>query len=67
MTHKTPIMFSLRAMIEADDTAVGFCVACGAECEQCEPDTQERPCDVCGSDSVYGAEQIVIMELIDRD
>ena len=36
----------------------GFCVACGAEREGCEPDMREGECEVCGEAQVYGAEEI---------
>jgi hypothetical protein len=46
-----------RQMFGADDP--GFCVACGAEAEGCEPDAQAYPCDSCGRRAVYGAEELV--------
>lgn len=37
----------------------GFCVACGADADQCEPDARKYPCDVCGENAVYGAEELL--------
>ena len=37
----------------------GFCVACGAEAEGCEPDAQAYPCEGCGRRAVYGAEELL--------
>jgi hypothetical protein len=38
----------------------GFCVACGAEAEGCEPDARRYPCAHCGQYAVYGAEELLI-------
>jgi hypothetical protein len=38
----------------------GFCLACGAEAEGCEPDAQQYECESCGAAAVYGAEEILI-------
>jgi len=40
---------------------IGFCVKCGAESDQCEPDADEYLCDDCGSYTVYGACEIAMM------
>lgn len=37
----------------------GFCAACGAEYDDCEPDTRERRCEDCGACAVYGAEELL--------
>jgi hypothetical protein len=39
----------------------GFCLSCGAEHFECEPDAENYHCDDCGTDAVFGAEQILIM------
>jgi hypothetical protein len=38
----------------------GFCLACGAEAEGCEPDAEQYPCESCGELAVYGAAEILI-------
>ena len=38
----------------------GFCLACGAEAESCEPDARQYECESCGTAAVYGAEEILI-------
>lgn len=47
----------------ADDA--GFCLECGAERPCCEPDAENYPCDVCGADAVFGALQVLMMDLVD--
>ena len=38
----------------------GFCLACGAETDGCEPDAEQYACDSCGEAAVYGASEILI-------
>jgi len=38
----------------------GFCVACGVDVEGVEPDARKYECEVCGSHSVYGAEELLL-------
>lgn len=39
----------------------GFCTACGAEVDDCEPDAREYECEVCGENAVFGADELLIM------
>ncbi len=39
----------------------GFCLACGADAEGCEPDAREYECESCGEPQVYGASEVLIM------
>jgi hypothetical protein len=61
MPRRTFTMDELRA---ADDAQEGFCIECGALRECCEPDARKYPCPECGQMSVYGAQELVIMELV---
>lgn len=47
----------------AQDT--GFCVECGEEAYGVEPDARKYPCEACGEKEVYGAEELVVMGLVD--
>jgi len=38
----------------------GFCLACGADADGCEPDARGYECEVCGEPTVYGAEEVLI-------
>jgi len=38
----------------------GFCISCGAEAEGVEPDAREYPCEACGEDAVFGAEELLL-------
>lgn len=42
---------------------MGFCIACGAERDGVEPDAEKYRCDECGTSSVYGADQLILLEL----
>ena len=41
--------------------SMGFCIACGAEHYECEPDAHHYECELCGEHQVYGAPELVLM------
>jgi hypothetical protein len=47
------------------DSNEGFCLFCGAEAYGVEPDTEKHVCDVCGKPGVYGAEQLMLLGLVE--
>lgn len=47
-----------RAMTTVENP--GFCLACGADADDCEPDARQYECESCGEHAVYGAEEILI-------
>ena len=53
--------FSLEEIEAAMENYEGFCLACGAAREACEPDARNYTCDECGADQVFGAEELVVM------
>lgn len=38
----------------------GFCIACGADADGCEPDARNYECEECGERQVFGAEEVMI-------
>lgn len=48
-----------RSMVDCENP--GFCIACGADADDCEPDAREYPCEECGENKVYGAEELLLM------
>lgn len=42
----------------------GFCLACGEDCDACEPDAREYECESCGQRRVYGAEEVLFMLVV---
>ncbi len=60
-------MFTLEQIEEAIEAQSGFCTACGAEKDCCEPDAREYQCDECGAFKVYGAEELVMMGMVEDD
>ena len=56
--------FTLAQIEEASDLQCGFCLACGAMQENCEPDARKYRCDDCRQNQVYGAEELVLMGLM---
>lgn len=39
----------------------GFCLACGADAEGCEPGARRYECEICGEKQVYGASEVLLM------
>lgn len=56
--------FTLEEIEAAMADYAGFCTECGAERAMCEPDARKYPCEECGQNSVYGAEELLIMGLV---
>ena len=59
-----PKKFTLEQIEEADDLQEGFCIACGASRDCCEPDARKYRCEECGLNHVYGAQEIALMGLV---
>lgn len=38
----------------------GFCLICGCYHEGIEPDAQNYPCEACGAEQVFGAEELML-------
>ena len=59
----SPAQALVERALEAREAGedLGFCLACGADQGECEPDARRRKCDACGQMKVYGAEEIIIM------
>lgn len=43
---------------------LGYCVACGEESYECEPDARNYVCEYCGQRQVFGIEELCLMGLI---
>jgi len=57
--------FDLEQITTAMEDQSGFCTACGAERSGCEPDARKYECEDCGEKKVYGAEELLVMGLVD--
>ena len=55
--------FTLEELQQADDWSEGFCLACRAPRDGCEPDASGYECDECGEPAVYGPHWIAIAGL----
>lgn len=51
------------AAAENEEEYIGFCVACGAEAYDVEPDARRYECESCGVNKVYGAQEILLMTI----
>lgn len=61
MANKT---FTLEEIAPAIEDYTGFCIKCGADKPNCEPDARKYECDECGENAVYGAEELLLMGLV---
>jgi len=64
--RKTKMKPTIEEIYEASSNYEGWCTSCEdftTGC--CEPDAREYECEVCGENTVYGAEEAVIMGLIE--
>ena len=59
------MIFKMEQIEEAMESNMGFCTECGAERDCCEPDAREYPCEECGENKVFGAEELVVMGLVE--
>ena len=60
--HKSITFDRLMEAAERRETSLdnpGFCIRCGEEQKECEPDAQAYECDECGANAVYGAEELL--------
>lgn len=57
-----PVVISQARIMQAieDGGNAGFCLACGAEADGCEPDARNYTCESCGAHEVYGAEECLM-------
>lgn len=59
-THK-PVITTAR-YISASEDDEGFCTICEDFTDDCcEPDAREYECPICGHNSVFGAEEALLM------
>ena len=59
-TKKTRVTLEqVLAAVEADDCR-GYCLACGSEAYNVEPDGRRIACEGCGKAMVYGCEELLL-------
>lgn len=61
-----------RVIAEAEENTfglgnTGICVGCGEDRGGCEPDARRYPCESCGRDLVFGAEEIILCGYYHRE
>lgn len=59
-THPSITLERIVEAVESDEY-VGFCIACGTDCDGVEPDAREYVCEDCEAPAVYGAQELLIM------
>ena len=61
---KGRLVMSESEYFNAGAENLGYCISCGESMEECEPDSRGRHCDACHEDSVYGTEELMMMERV---
>jgi hypothetical protein len=60
--HPSITIERVGTAVEAQQSGLdnpGFCTACGADADGCEPDASGYECEVCHERAVYGAEELL--------
>lgn len=60
--HRSLTIDRIVEAVQADEMT-GFCVACGEEAYGVEPDARGYECESCGEEKVYGAEELLLMNV----
>jgi len=63
-TQYKPSFAAVQSVIEGDGMQ-GFCLACGVQNGPVEPDARRYTCESCDAPKVYGAEELLLMGLVD--
>jgi hypothetical protein len=59
---KNTIIRTAMSLLEDDICTIeGVCIKCGEITHGVEPDAEKYKCESCETDTVYGAEQVLIM------
>ena len=61
---KGRLVMSESEYLEADELYLGYCLGCGSDQGECEPDVRGRVCESCGARRVYGAQELLIMDKV---
>ncbi len=65
--HASVTLERVTEAVERSDTTLdnpGFCTLCGAEADGVEPDARKYQCEACGSPSVYGADELLLIMIV---
>ena len=60
--HESVTLDRVLEMVEEDESE-GFCIECGEEACNVEPDAHGYRCESCHKKAVYGAEQLMLEQL----
>jgi hypothetical protein len=61
--HKSITIERICDAVERSHTSLdqpGFCIACGSDADDCEPDARGYECEHCGAHKVYGAAELLL-------
>lgn len=52
---------SEREFASSSEESMGICLNCGESRDECEPDAENYECYECGTQSVFGVEQLLLI------
>ena len=61
-----PCLETLMTEIEQDENT-GYCLACGEQADNIEPDARKYKCESCNMPKVYGSQELLLMGLYYSD
>jgi len=64
-TARHRFVFTQAQCLGMDLDDIGGCTACGETAYGVEPDARRYECDHCGAKRVYGAQELMLMDLVD--
>ena len=59
-----PIMTEKQMLNVMSNGCGGFCLSCGKKTREVEPDARNYTCPMCGSDKLYGIEELLQMDIL---
>lgn len=59
------VSMSLEKFEELSEDNGGMCIECGEEAFGVEPDARKYKCESCGKLAVYGAEELLMMGMVE--
>ena len=59
-TQGRTVQVSASVILGTSLEDIGYCLVCGSERSQTEPDARRYPCEDCGRSTVYGAQELLM-------
>lgn len=64
---RLPVFVDTQEFMACADNGEGWCLSCGELAYGVEPDARRYECECCGGKSVYGLEELLVMNMVRFD